>query len=435
MITVKGKYTTANIMIDSIDESCMSQIHGFINHSAFTNPVVIMPDTHAGKGSVIGFTMELTEKVIPNVIGVDIGCGMCSINIGKELPHSLEMLDQKIRQRIPFGHNTHKSALINMKNDFPWHDVNVLAEKFALTYNNRFNETITPPRYSNEWFMEKSKKLGGRIRRFINSIGTLGGGNHFIETGISDSGEYWITVHSGSRNLGKQVCEYWQNKAKKRIEHEKKAVLRKEIEEIRRIGQGHEIQKQIKTAKEKRGFSNISTKGCEWLEGHMASQYFFDMIFAQVYAQVNRKYMIDTICSIIKVTPTELIETVHNFIDFNDFIIRKGAIRSYSGEKMIIPFNMRDGLLICEGTSNPKWNFSAPHGAGRVMSRTQAKRSLDVETFKQQMKGIYSTSVGKGTLDECPDTYKNAAVIEDAIRDTATIVSRVKPVHNMKAGY
>ncbi len=432
MITVKGKYTSAKIMIDSIDESCMSQINTFINHSAFTNPIAIMPDTHAGKGSVIGFTMELTDKVIPNVIGVDIGCGMCSVNIGKNLKLSFDDLDRKIRNAIPFGQNVHSNAMINMKNDFPWHRVNVLAEKFAMAYLNKFEKRIEPPKYSNDWFLEKSTKIGGNIRRYINSIGTLGGGNHFIETGISEKDDYWITVHTGSRNFGKRICEFWQGKAAKIINKAKKETLKFKIQDIRNTQPKEIIQKEITQLKEKYGFSNIDTRDKEWLEGKMASDYLFDMIFAQVYAEVNRQYIVNTICSLLKCTPNESIETIHNFIDFNDFVIRKGAIRSYENELMIIPFNMRDGLLVCEGKSNPEWNFSAPHGAGRVMSRTQAKKNLNVDTFKEQMKEIYSTSVGIGTLDESPDTYKDASLIENAISDTATIIHRIKPLHNMK---
>jgi RNA-splicing ligase RtcB len=402
MLILKGKYTTAKIMIDSVDESCLNQINDFINHSAFTNPVAIMPDTHAGKGSVIGFTMPLSNKVIPNVIGVDIGCGMHSINIGNNLNLSLEKLDYKIRRSIPFGNEVHDNAIINFKNDFPWHKVNVMAEKFTAAYKSKFKDTIESPRYTNEWFMEKSQKIGGNIRRYINSIGTLGGGNHFIETGISDKGDYWITVHSGSRNFGKRICEYWQNRAIK--------ILKKE------------------------NIPGISThtRGLEWLEGEMAAQYLFDMVFSQIYAGVNRKYIINSICSILKLDPLESIETVHNFIDFKDLIIRKGAIRSYEGERIIIPFNMRDGLIICEGKSNPDWNFSAPHGAGRVMSRNEAKKNLDIESFKQQMKGIYSTSVGSSTLDESPDSYKEASLIKKAIKDTAEIMYHIKPLHNMK---
>lgn len=393
---LKGKYTTAKIMIDSVDESCLSQINEFISHPAFTNPVAVMPDTHAGKGSVIGFTMPLSDKIIPNVIGVDIGCGMHSINIGNYLGLSFEQLDYKIRRNIPFGNEVNDKAVINLKNDFPWHRINVLAEKFAANYKTKFNAIIEPPpRYTIDWFMEKSEKIGGNVRRYINSIGTLGGGNHFIETGISQKDDYWITVHSGSRNFGKRICEYWQNRAVK-MTH------------------------------------NTNTRGLEWLEKEVAAHYLFDMVFSQMYARVNRTYMINKICSILKLDPVESIETVHNFIDFNDFIIRKGAIRSYEGEKMIIPFNMRDGLLICEGKSNPDWNFSAPHGAGRVMSRTQAKKNLDVEIFKKQMEGIYSTSVGSSTLDESPDSYKNALVIKKAIKDTAHIIYTIKPLHNMK---
>ena len=432
MITIKGKYTTARIMIDNVDESCISQINGFVNHSAFINPVVIMPDTHAGKGSVIGFTMELGERVIPNVIGVDIGCGMYSMNIGKSMPLSFENLDKKIRQSVPFGQNIHDSTLIHMKNDFPWHNANVMAEKFIVAYNDKFNTNYTPIRYSNDWFMEKCKNIGGNLRRYINSIGTLGGGNHFIETGISQKDEYWITIHSGSRNFGKKICEYWQNKAIKNLNKNKKEKARLEIENIRATFNKQIIQKMIKQVKEKYGYADINTKDKEWLEDENAKNYLFDMIFAQIYAQVNRKYMSKTICSILKKDPEDSIETIHNFIDFEDFIIRKGAIRSYEGERMIIPFNMRDGLLICEGKSNPEWNYSAPHGAGRVMSRSQAKKTLDLKIFQEQMSGIYSTSIGRDTLDECPDTYKNATLIEKAITDTATIIHKVKPLHNMK---
>ncbi len=434
MVQMKGKYTSATIMIDSVEESCISQINGFINHSAFTNPVVIMPDTHAGKGSVIGFTMELAEKVIPNVIGVDIGCGMCSVNVGRELQLSLEELDYKIRRRIPFGKKVHDSGILNFKDDFPWHETNVRAEKFACAYRDKFDMILEPPRYTQDWFLEKASIIGGKTRRYINSIGTLGGGNHFIETGIAENGDHWITVHSGSRNLGKRICEYWQNLAVKCLKKSHKENIQLEIDKIRQTCKTSDLQREIKKAKERRGLSSIKISGCEWLENEMAAGYLFDMIFAQMYAQVNRRYMVDIICSILKVEPIDSIETIHNFIDFKDFIIRKGAIRSYKNEKMIIPFNMRDGLLICEGKSNPAWNFSAPHGAGRIMSRSQAKKQLDVDIFKEQMKGIYSTSVGMGTLDESPDSYKDAVMIEDAIKDTALIVTRVKPLHNMKDG-
>lgn len=415
MFIVKGKYTYATVMIDDVEETCVSQIHHFVNHLAFTNPVAIMPDCHAGKGSVIGFTMEMTDKVIPNVVGVDIGCGMLSLNTGKNLNISLEELDRKIRAAIPFGTEVHDNAAIHMKNDFPWHEVNVQAEKFAMAYLNKFNARIEIPQYDIDWFLEKNKQIGGDLRRIINSLGTLGGGNHFIETGISEEGNYWITIHSGARNFGKRVCDLWQGRAVKILRDEKRGELQERIKQIKEKFKytPRTIKEKIKEARSELGLDcGIDMKGCEWLEGDDAAGYLFDMIFAQMYAKINREYMARIIEKIIGIERSDEIETVHNFIDFHDFIIRKGAIRSYKKERMIIPLNMRDGILICTGKSNPEWNNSAPHGAGRTMSRSQANKKLDVEEFKNQMEGIFSTSVGKTTLDEAPGAYKDSRIIE-----------------------
>ena len=438
MIEIIGKHTTAIVMIDQVEATCVSQIYHFVNHLAFTNLVVIMPDTHAGKGSVIGFTMELTDKVIPNVVGVDISCGMLSLNFGiKNIPISLEEFDRRIRQQIPFGVNVHDNAVVNMKNDFPWKRVNVLAEKFAMAYLNKFGVRIIPPKYSMDWFLEKCKIIGADTRRVINSLGTLGGGNHFIETGVStvSSDDFWVTIHSGSRNFGKRICDLWQHKAVKILKVDKKAELDKRIIAIREKHkyEPRKIKEEVKKTKQELNLDHgIDMKGCEWLEGESASGYLFDMIFSQIYAEVNRKCMARIIENILKKERVEEIETVHNFIDFQDFMIRKGAIRSYKNEEMIIPFNMRDGILICEGKSNSEWNYSAPHGAGRLLSRSQARKQLDVEEFKDQMNGIYSTSVGSSTIDEAPNAYKNANMIEGAIKPTATIINRIKPIHNMK---
>lgn len=436
MIEVRGKHTTAKIMIDEVEESCMSQIHQFVNHLAFTNPVSIMPDTHAGKGSVIGFTMGMTDKVIPNVVGVDIGCGITSINIGESLNISLGELDRKIRKSVPFGTNAHDNSIINMKTkEFPWQWANIIAEKFAMTYNKKFGIIIEPPKFDMNWFLEKCESIGGNIGRIINSIGTLGGGNHFIETGISNNGDYWITIHSGSRNFGKRICDFWQRKAVKVLHEDKRDQLQTKIKEIKekykytpRI-----IKEEIKKEKSELGLDyGIDMKGCEWLEENDAIGYLFDMIFSQVYALVNRECIAKIIEDILKINRYDKIETVHNFIDFNDFIIRKGAIRSYKDERMVIPFNMRDGVLICKGKSNPEWNFSAPHGCGRVLSRSQAKKKLNLDEFKEQMFGIFSTSVGNSTLDEAPNAYKDSKIIEEAIEPTAIIIDKIKPIHNMK---
>jgi tRNA-splicing ligase RtcB (3'-phosphate/5'-hydroxy nucleic acid ligase) len=435
---IKGKYTTAKVMIDMVEETCIAQINHFVNHPSFINPIAIMPDTHAGKGSVIGFTMPIAPTVIPNVVGVDIGCGMLSINIGKTLTESLTTLDHQIRQRVPFGTATHDKAAIHMEKEFPWHQATTLAQKFCLAYREKFGIPLTPPRYDMNWFMSKCEKIrAGGLRRFINSIGTLGGGNHFIEIGLDDHGDYWVTIHTGSRNFGKCVCEYWQGKAAKAFSNEKKEDITQQIAELRStIKDGKVLFEKIKElkAQKRENKPGIDMKGCEWLEGEDASGYLFDMIFAQMYAEVNRKYISGIICDdILGIDePVDSIHTVHNFIDFRDFIIRKGAIRSYVGEKFLLPFNMKDGILICEGKSNPDWNFSAPHGAGRAMSRGQAKRAIDINAFKEQMKDIFSTSVGQGTLDEAPDAYKPAQVIEEAIGPTATILCRIKPIMNMK---
>lgn len=433
MFEIKGKYSTAKIMIDSVEESCISQIYHFVNHPSFTNPIAIMPDCHSGKGSVIGFTMPLSNTVIPNVVGVDVGCGMLSMNFGKKTNIiSLSVLDKSIRQKIPFGQEVHEQSVINMDIEFPWSTANALAQKFAQAYREYYGE-IVAPHYDINWFIKKCDVVGGEVRRMINSIGTLGGGNHFIETGIDDDSNLWITIHSGSRNFGKRICEYWQSKAEKFYNYESKNVIDGKIEKLKNeITDGKLLFKKIKELKAEKKKPGIDMKGCEWLEGSDAIGYLFDMLFAQIYAQVNRNYMSSIIQKILRITPIDYIETIHNFIDFRDFIIRKGSVRSYLGERFMLPFNMRDGILICEGKSNPEWNYSAPHGAGRLMSRAQAKKCVELENFKNQMSGIYSTSIGEGTLDEAPDAYKPSKVIEYAIEPTATIIGRIKPIHNMK---
>lgn len=433
MFSINGKYSTANVMIDDVEESCVSQITSFLNHPSFTNPVAIMPDCHAGKGSVIGFTMPMNpNKIIPNVIGVDIGCGMLAINIGKTLPLPKEIIDYRIRLHVPMGMDVHKRSIIHMKNEFPWKDVQSTAHNFTLAYGEKFNKVISSPTYNMEWFENKCKMIGGTLTRMLNSIGTLGGGNHFIEIGKDESGDYWVTIHTGSRNFGKRVCEYWQNIAVKRIKNGYRDKTLEAINNAKEKYTGKELFEEIKKIKSSYDFT-INMNGLEFLEDEDASNYLFDMIFAQAYSVVNRKYIAKVILNILGVKPIDMIETIHNYVDFQDMIIRKGSIRSYVGERMIIPFNMRDGMLICEGKSNSDWNYSAPHGAGRVLSRSKAKKQIDVEKFKEQMKDIYSTSVGNGTLDEAPDAYKDSKMIENAIEPTATIINRVKPIINLKA--
>jgi RNA-splicing ligase RtcB len=442
MLEIKGKYTTATIMIDNVEQECIDQVYRMVNNPAFTNPIAIMPDCHSGKGSVIGFTMVLTEKIIPNVVGVDVGCGMLSFNVGNTISENkdkLLKLDEKIRSVVPMGNNTMQRSAVPSKyfeKNFPWSEANDIAKKFIVTYNNKFGTDFKFIEFNYTWFLNKCKEIGMRQDAELG-IGSLGSGNHFLEVGKSvNTGEIWVTIHCGSRNFGKEICDYHQNKAKKILDDKRKNGLREKIEEIKKNFSGFDITSKIREAKKEMGldFTGVNINGMEFLEGQDAMNYFLDMIFTQVYAKFNRKKIAENIAKILGTEAKETIECTHNYINFSDMVIRKGAISSYVGEKMIIPFNMADGLLICEGKSNVDWNNSAPHGAGRIMSRGEANRKVDIEKFKYRMKGIVSTSVGKSTLDEAPQVYKDPKMIEDAIAPTATIIDRVKPILNLKDG-
>jgi len=436
MFIIEGKYTSAKVMIDDVEESCIGQITQMVNHPAFTNPIAIMVDCHTGKSSPIGFTMIMTDKIIPAVVSVDIGCGMLAINIGQSLSLSLPEIDHKVRKVIPFGFDTHSRAVIDMKKDFPWREVKALAHNFSIAYNKKFGTNVYFDGYSLDWFEKKCKTIGADLGRCVKSLGTLGGGNHFIEFGKDNNGDYWFVIHTGSRNLGKCICDYWQNQASRVIRDQKNKEFRNRIESIRKNYKGMEVKQKIKEARIELGLDTSDndklSNELQWLEGESVHGYLYDMIFAQKYAEVNRAYIAKSILNILGVDEIDRIETVHNFIDFRDFIIRKGAVRSYIGERFILPFNMRDGILICEGKSNNDWNCSAPHGSGRLMSRSQAKKNLNLEDFKSQMDGIYSTSVVSDTLDEAPGAYKDASIIERAIEPTAKILLKIKPIINMK---
>jgi tRNA-splicing ligase RtcB len=391
MLEYQGKYGKAKVMIDDIDQATISQIYEFLNHPAFTNPIAIMPDTHAGNGAVIGFTMEMTDMIIPNVVGVDINCGMYSFNVGKNVLAEMSKsdIDSAIRKAIPFGPNVHKEP-VNLDESF-WKSVMIKHRDFVMKYNKRFNTNYEPGKFDDSWLKQKCDDIGIDVGRTIQSIGTLGGGNHFIELGKSILlGDYFFTVHSGSRQFGLKICNYWQKKA----------------------GKGQ----------------------LAYLTGQDAFGYLSDMVVAQMYAELNRLHMVRRILNILGMKHEDVkmeIKTNHNFIDFDDFIIRKGAIRSYISEQMIIPFNMEDGILICSGRSNPEWNFSAPHGAGRVGSRAWAKKNLNLEEAQHRMEKskIYCSKLPK---DELKGAYKDPEIIKRAITPTAMIIDRLKPVIAMK---
>jgi RNA-splicing ligase RtcB len=400
MLEYQGQYGHAKVMIDKVESSTVQQIYEFLNHEAFTNPIAIMPDTHAGAGAVIGFTMELTDKVIPNVIGVDIGCGMLAQEFhgnlldGKEL----SVFDREIRNSVPFGISVHKpvgrerAGRFNDQNHNPfWQDCTKAVYDMSKKFNQRFGTNYNVPVIDRIWFQELCEKVGMIYERAVLSVGTLGGGNHFIEVGKDLNNHIWITVHSGSRQLGQKIAVYHQRKAKK-----------------------------------------LGRKGpLGWLDGLDMFEYLIDMVFAQKYASENRHIMQWLIHLHHNQTPISEIETIHNYINFDDFIMRKGAISSYENERMIIPFSMLDGILICEGKGNKEWNYSAPHGAGRLGSRRWAKDTLSKKNAEKAMRdaGIYFSKL---PIDEVAGAYKDPKIIEQCIAPTAEIINRVKPIIAMK---
>ena len=439
MLEIKGKYTNVKIMIDDVEESAMKQLYNMANHPVFTNEIVMMPDIHAGSGVCVGTTMSLSiNGIVPGIVGCDIGCGMLGVNFGKTLCLSKDKIDVEIRKNIPLGMSIHEFPVVDFEKDFNWNKANENCQKFVSNYNKKFVTNYKPIEYSYNWFIKKCKEIGIDFRKAVCSISTLGGGNHYIEIGLSDTYDYWVTVHSGSRNLGLKIYTYHQNKAKKQLDYKRNVLLKDKINEItKNTIDGYKIPKLIEQAKKDLNVFITDTylNGMEFLDGQLAMDYFYDMIFTQVYAELNRKSMVDTILSVLGIKQKDIVEkvnSIHNYIDC-DLIIRKGAIRSYIGEKMLIPFNMRDGILLCEGKSNPDWNFSSCHGSGRVMSRCEANKKVSLEKYQESMKGVFSTSINKSTIDESPFCYKKPEVIENAIEPTATIINRIKPIINIKS--
>ena len=398
MIELQGKYASALVYTDVVDNESISQVINLLNQPYVAGSRVrMMPDIHAGAGCTVGTTMTITDKVCPNLVGVDIGCGMETIRI-REKHIAMQQLDKLIRREIPSG----------------------------------FEIRNKPHRYAKEIDLEAlhcAKYVD--LLRAEKSIGTLGGGNHFIEADRDDEGNLYIVVHSGSRHLGLQIANYYQNAAYKALTTYSPEEIEAEIAKLKAQGRHAEIQKTLKELKTK---PVHIPKPLAYVEGELLRQYLDDMRIAQRFAMLNRKAMLDVIVKGLGVHVEEQFTTIHNYIDTDYGILRKGAVSARAGEKLLIPINMRDGSLICIGKGNEDWNCSAPHGAGRLMSRGEAKQSFTVSEFKRQMEGIYTTSVGQGTLDECPMAYKSMADIVDNIGPTADILTVIKPVYNFKAG-
>ena len=364
-----------------------------------------MPDTHAGKGCVIGFTADLGDKVIPNIVGVDIGCGMLTVELGN-IDIDLKELDDIINKYVPSGKNVHEGRGVRFS---------------------RFQELNC----------YRDLKNTKRIER---SIGTLGGGNHFIEVNIDEEKKLYLVIHSGSRNLGKQVAEHYQNLAIDICAGKEEYYIRREqlIEEYKREGKRNLIQQElIKLKKEYDEMMPDYPKELCFLTGKFREKYLNDMNICQEYAVLNRITIANIILGKLLnkgVQDFNHFNTTHNYINFKDNIIRKGSISAYEGEKVLIPINMRDGSILAVGKGNPDWNYSAPHGAGRLMSRTKAKESLTLEEYQKSMEGIFTTSVNESTLDEAPMAYKPIEEIMDNIQDTVEVLSVIKPIYNFKAG-
>lgn len=431
MLEYKGDYTTATVMSEGIDKTTSDQIVTLVNDPSFIQPIVIMTDAHAGKGAVIGLTMELGNRVIANIVGVDLSCGLLSVRIDPKAIDNiknLEEFDQKVREKIPMSMKVHNKPALNMERAFPYNEISDYARKFVIAYNSKFSTEYLAEEYSYKYFKDMCKRIGIDPWYAQRSLGTLGGGNHFIEIGKDEKGYGWITVHSGSRNLGLKVANYWQKVAVKDVADKAAHYRNVTIKEIKHKFPSSEWQTRINAVKPVLS----SVKGLEYLEGNHMFGYFTDSIFAHFYAKINRELMMRKMLNLLDTEAKETITSVHNYIDFKDMIIRKGAISSYEYQEILIPLNMEDGMLICLGRSNKSWNFSAPHGAGRVGSRTWAKEQFDSEKIKKRMseKGIFSSVV---PADEVKGAYKDAEMIEKAIFETAYVTHHVKPIINFKS--
>lgn len=400
MIEIKGKVNTALCYATVVEDEAIEQIRRMCDHD-FTagSKIRIMPDVHAGKGCTIGTTMTIADKAVPNIVGVDIGCGMYTVELGK-IDIDFVKVDEATHF-IPSGRDVWEGRM----------------ERFDLTglrcYRNR--------------------KQAKRLER---SLGTLGGGNHFIEIDAASDGTKYLVIHSGSRNLGKQVAEYYQNLAidlnagKADYFEKREEIIRTYKEQGRRA----EIQEALKALDRETAAKEPSIPAdlC-YLYGTYLDDYLYDVETCQRFAKRSRERMAEIILERTGMTAYSAFHTIHNYIDTKEMILRKGSIAAHKDELVLIPINMRDGSVLARGKGNPEWNYSAPHGAGRLMSRTKARETLDLEAYKKTMEGIYTTSVNESTIDEAPMAYKSLADIMDVIQDAVDVIEVLKPIYNFKA--
>ncbi len=491
-IELTGAHTTARVLVEDeslVEESALAQVRELIDHPAFTEPVRIMPDTHWGAGAPIGFTMPLGDRIVPNVVGVDVGCGVAATNLGAELPLDDAARERRVREAVPMGRSVHDyDDAPHLIDEFPFERANRVFEEFDAAFAERFGERIDPIEfafdgYDGDYFESLCDRVLADQRQgmghVIRSVGTLGGGNHFVEFArAGESGDYWVVIHSGSRYLGKSVAEYWQSKATERrnverireslperlhdyVKFDPETVDDRDLyewvtggkgeshirkERVRSEFEGSDIEDAFDALAALRPGRGDDDDGdgdasdddgrntdLDWLEGREAHGYYVDMLFAQQYARWNRERMSAEICEALGVDPTDRFQSVHNYVDFGDLTVRKGATPARDGQRLVVPFNMADGSVLARGKGNEAYHRTAPHGAGRVMSRGDAHDSVDMAEFADAMDGVYSESVVEAVRDEAPMAYKPADAIADALKPTAEVVDRLVPVHNLKA--
>ena len=402
MISLKGKHNSCKIFTDNVDNETISQLYEVLNQESVAGSQIrIMPDCHAGKGCVVGTTMTLHNKVIPNLVGVDISCGMLCCRIetpGKNL--DLDKFDKVMHKNIKSGFEIYDSP-----------------QPYAAKIENNLHNLKCADRVD--------------IPKALRSIGSIGGGNHFVEIDKDEYNNLYIVIHCGSRHLGLEVCDYYQNKAYTKLNKSSKNDVKILIDQYKKEGRQKEIAQAIKTLKNTKT-TNVPKDLC-YLEDDDFNDYIHDMEILENFAYWNRKQVLDTLLENMGLKSAEEFTTTHNYVDTKNMILRKGSIDASLGKKVIIPMNMKDGSLICTGKGNADWNFSAPHGAGRLMSRSKAKKLLSMDTYETEMSGIYSTCINSSTLDEAPMAYKPMQEIINCIQNTVEINEIIRPIYNFKA--
>ena len=398
MMEIKGQVNTAICFAKIIEDEAIEQIRRMCDYE-FTagSRIRIMPDVHAGKGCTIGTTMTVKDKAVPNIVGVDIGCGMYTVNLG-QVEIDMEQMDGAAHF-IPSGLNVWEGR----------------KERFDLL----------------DLRCYRGLKDARRLER---SLGTLGGGNHFVEIDQSADGTKYLVIHSGSRNLGKQVAEFYQRLAIDLSKGKEEYFARRDalIAEYKAAGRRKEIEKALKELRWKEHEPTIPEDLC-FVYGQYLEDYLHDVEICQRFARRSRELMAEIILQRLGIEAVDAFHTIHNYIDTDEMILRKGAIAAHKGEKVLIPINMRDGSVLAIGKGNPDWNYSAPHGAGRIMSRTAAKENLNLDEYRREMEGIYTTSVNEATLDEAPMAYKSLSDIIDVISESVDVIEVLKPIYNFKA--